>query len=183
MLDDAKNRFQCRLIYLFGVLASIGIAPFCVIRYLNGEMIHALVDLAICVIAINNAIITYIRKAPATYLSAITAYSYTSGAVAVAYLNEPLFVFWLFPSLVANFFLLNTRMALVLNLLAIAAISPIALSLPSKTHSFGMISSLLMTGVMTYVFSLLSQNQRSLLQGYATQDALTSLGNRRAMNE
>lgn len=183
MLNDAKNKFQCRLIYLFGLLASLGIAPFCVIRYLNGEFFHALVDFAIFAIAVNNAVVTYIRKTPSKILSGITAYFYTAGAVTVAHINEPIFVFWLFPSLIANFFLLSTRMALLLNSLSILAITPIAFSLPSHTHSFAMLSSLCITASMTYVFSLLSQNQRSLLQGYATQDALTTLGNRRAMNE
>lgn len=183
MLNDAKNKFQCRLIYLFALLASLGIAPFCVIRYLNGQPIHALVDFAIFAIAVNNAAITYIRKTPSKILSMFTAYLYSLGAVTVAYLNEPIFVFWIFPSLVANFFLLTTRAALLLNVLVIVSIIPIALSMPSFTHSFAMLSSLFITASMTYVFSLLSQNQRSLLQGFATQDALTKLGNRRAMNE
>lgn len=183
MLTDSKNKFQRGMVYLFAILASLLIAPFCVIRYLNGEIANALVDLAIVVVALSSAIYTY-RLGQATQLvSNITALLYSSGAVAVAHLNEPIFVFWLFPALIANFFLLNAKAALIANLLTIAAVLPIALQLKTTTEAFAMVASLLMCGSMAYVFALLTHKQQLLLQGYASQDALTMLGNRRAMDE
>lgn len=183
MLTDSKNKFQRGMVYLFAILASLGIAPLCVIRYLNGQIINALVDLAIVTIALGSAIVTY-RLGRATQLTSnITAALYSAGAVAVAHLNEPIFVFWLFPALLANFFLLNAKAALVANLLAIIAILPIANRLETSTEFFAMISSLLICGSMAYTFALLTHKQQLLLQGYASQDALTLLGNRRAMDE
>lgn len=183
MLTDSKNKYQRGMVYLFAILASLGIAPLCVVRYLNGEIINALVDLAIVVVALGSAIVTYRRGYVSQFISNITAGLYSTGAVAVAHLNEPIFVFWLFPALLANFFLLRAKAALIVNLLAIAAILPIANRLETSTEFFAMVSSLLICGSMAFVFALLTHKQQLLLQGYANQDALTGLGNRRAMDE
>jgi len=183
MLTDSKNKFQRGMVYLFAILASVGIAPLCVIRYLDGQLINALVDLAIVVVALSSAMVTYRLGYATQLISNITAGLYSTGAVAVAHLNEPIFVFWLFPALLANFFLLRATAALVTNLLAIAAILPIASRLETSTEFFAMVSSLLICGSMAYTFALLTHKQQLLLQGYANQDALTMLGNRRAMDE
>lgn len=183
MLTDLKNRFQRGLVYLFAILASLGIAPFVVIRYLNGEIINAVVDLAIVVVALGSAAITYWRKQATQTISNITAVLYSAGAVAVAHLNEPIFVFWLFPALLANFFLLTPNTGLLANVLAIAAIVPIALRQETPTHTFAMLSSLLICGSMAYTFALLTARQQAVLENVATKDALTHLGNRRAMND
>ncbi len=180
---DAKNRFQRGLVYLFAILASVGIAPFVVIRYLNGQVLNAAIDLAIVSIALGSASYTYWRGRATQLVSNVTAALYSAGAVAVAHLNEPIFVFWLFPALLANFFLLKPNIALLANVLAILAIVPIAARLESTTHMFAMISSLLICGSMAYSFALLTARQQEILQSVAIQDALTQLGNRRAMNE
>lgn len=183
MLTDSKNQFQRGLVYLFAILASLGIAPFVVIRYLDGQLLNAAVDLAIVVVALGSAGYTYWRKQATRLVSNITAALYSAGAVAVAHLNEPVFVFWLFPALLANFFLLKPNIALTANILAILAVVPIAARLETTTHMFAMISSLLICGSMAYSFALLTSIQQESLQKFAVQDALTQLGNRRAMNE
>lgn len=183
MLADSKNKFQRGLVYLFAILASIGIAPFVVIRYLNGQVLNAVVDLAIVTIALGSAAYTYWRGQAIQAVSNITAALYSAGAVAVAHLNEPIFVFWLFPALLANFFLLKPNIALTANVLAVLAIIPIAARLETSTQMFAMLSSLLICGSMAYSFALLTARQQESLQGFAVQDALTQLGNRRAMDE
>lgn len=135
------------------------------------------------VVALGSAGYTYWRKQATRLVSNITAALYSAGAVAVAHLNEPVFVFWLFPALLANFFLLKPNIALTANILAILAVVPIAARLDTTTHMFAMISSLLICGSMAYSFALLTSIQQESLQKFAVQDALTQLGNRRAMNE
>ncbi|PUA29157.1 MAG: GGDEF domain-containing protein [Cellvibrio sp. 79] len=183
MLTDSKNKFQRGLVYLFAILASLGIAPFVVIRYMNGQMLNAVVDLLIVIVALGSAGYTWWRGQATQLISNVTAGLYSAGAVAVAHLNEPIFVFWLFPALLANFFLLKPNTGLLTNVVAIAAILPIAAKLETPTHMFAMLSSLLICGSMAYSFALLTTRQQESLQGYATQDALTHLGNRRAMND
>jgi diguanylate cyclase (GGDEF)-like protein len=182
MLTDTKNKFQLGMVYLFAILAGLGVTPFCVIRYLHGEVINALVDSLIVVASVGNAIFTFKQGKVTPAISHLTALFYSAGAVTVAHLNDPIFVFWIFPALLANSFLLRATAALVANLLTIAAILPIAINLETSTQIFAMLTSLIMCGSMAYVFALLTNRQQLLLEGYATQDALTLLGNRRAMD-
>lgn len=183
MAPDSRNKFQRGLVYLFAILAATVVAPFVVIRYINGELLNAAVDLAIVVAALGSAAITYRRGSATPTISVVTAVLYSSGAVAVTHLNEPIFVFWLFPAILANFFLLSINAALIANMLCILAVLPMANRLETNTELFAMIGSLLMCGSMAYTFALLNDRQRQMLQGFATQDALTHLGNRRAMDE
>lgn len=183
ILTDSKNKYQRGLVYLFAILASLGVAPFVVIRYLNGQVLNAAVDLAIVAIALGSASYTWWRGQVTQLVSNLTAILYSAGAVAVAHLNEPIFVFWLFPALLANFFLLQPNIALMANILAITAILPVAARLETPTHMFAMLSSLFICGSMAYSFALLTSRQQESLQNFAVQDALTQLGNRRAMNE
>lgn len=183
MLTDAKNKFQRGMVYLFAILTSLGVAPFCVIRYLNGEMANALVDLAIVITSVSSALYTWWRGRATRLVACITALLYSAGAVAVAWLNEPIFVFWLFPALLANSFLLNAKAALFTNLLTFASVLPIAIQLKNATETFAMLLSLLMCSGMAYVFARLTHKQQLLLEGFASQDPLTLLGNRRAMDE
>lgn len=182
-LAASKNKFQRGLVYLFALLASLGIAPFVIIRYLNGQLLNALVDLGIVIVALGSAAYTWRRGEATQTVSNVTAILYSAGAVAVAHLNEPIFTFWLFPALLANFFLLKPNFGLVANGLAILAISPIVARLETPTQMFAMLSSLLICGSMAYTFALLTTRQQESLQSVATQDALTLLGNRRAMND
>lgn len=183
MLSDSKNKFQRGMVYLFAILTGLVVAPFCVIRALNSEYLNALIDLAIVVVSVSSAIYTWRHGEVTKVISIVTSLLYSAGAVIVAHLNDPIFVFWLFPALLANVFLLNATPALSANVLAIAAIIPIALQLPSITATLAMLASLLMCASMAYLFALLTHRQHLQLQSIATQDPLTLLGNRRSMDE
>lgn len=183
MFDDSTQKFQLGLVYLFAVLAVIGIAPFVYLRYAQGEIIHALVDLAIVTIAISIAVYSYWRGQATPLAMHIAAGFYTSGAIIVVYLNSPIFVFWMFPTVLSNFFLLRPRSAVIVNLIAILLVVPIALRLGKTLDSFAMLSSLFIGSTMAYLFARLTEQQRKRLEIFASQDPLTLLGNRRVMDE
>ena len=183
MLDDSLKKFQLGLVYLFAVLALFGIGPFVILRYLHGQVLHALLDLGIVTVAVGIALHSYQRGEVATFAMNLAAGFYTLGAITVVYLNSPIFVFWIFPAILSNFFLLRPRIAVVVNLCSIVAIIPIALHLNQTLDRFGMLSSLLIGSTMAYLFAHLTEQQRKRLEIFASQDPLTSLGNRRAMDD
>ena len=182
MLSDSKNKFQRGMIYLFALLGAVAVAPIAVMRFVHGEYLNALIDLIIVITAVGGALYTYKLGRATQLVTNITAVLYSTGAVLVTHLNEPIFVFWVFPIIIANFLLLNTKAALAANLLAVVAILPIATKLHTNIEFVAMISSLLICGAMAQAFAILTHRQQLLLEGYATQDALTQLGNRRAMD-
>ena len=183
MFDDSTQKFQLGLVYLFAVLSVIVIAPFVFLRYAQGEVIHALVDLAIVTIAISIAVYSYWRGEATPLAMHLAAGLYTLGAIVVIHLNSPIFVFWIFPCVLSNFFLLRPRSAVIVNLIAIILVAPIAWSLGKTLDAFAMLSSLFIGSTMAYLFARLTEQQRKRLEIFASQDPLTLLGNRRLMDE
>lgn len=181
MLEDSKKRFQLGLIYLFAALATLGVAPFVVLRYLNGEYVKAALDLFIVIIAGANAWYAH-RTQSVFYPSILAAMQYSIATIAIIYLNGPLYFFWIFPAFSANFFLLRTPFAVTVNLLIMLAMIPVAMQVEDPVAAAGMLAALLFAGSMTFVFSREANKHHELLQTYATQDALTHLGNRRSMD-
>jgi len=183
MFDDSTKKFQLGLVYLFAVLAVVGIAPFIVLRYARGEVIHALLDFGIVATAVSIALYSRWRGEATPIALYFAAGFYTLGAIAVVYMNSPIFVFWIFPTVLANFFLLSPGSAVIVNLLAILLVVPIAWRLGQTLDSFAMLSSLFIGSTMAYLFARLTEQQRKRLEIFASQDPLTLLGNRRLMDE
>jgi diguanylate cyclase (GGDEF)-like protein len=181
--DSSLKKFQLGLVYLFAVLALVGIGPFVILRYLNGEMLHALVDLAIVSVAVGIALDSFKRGHVAIFSLHLAAGFYTLGAIAVVYMNSPIFVFWVFPAILSNFFLLRPTTAVVVNIICIGMVIPIALHLNQTLDTFAMLSSLLIGSTMAFLFAWLTEQQRQKLEVFASQDALTGLGNRRFMDQ
>ncbi len=183
MFDNSTKKFQLGLVYLFAILAVLGIGPFVYLRYAQGEITHALLDLAIVGAAVSSALYSRWRGEATPAILNFAAFFYTAGALTVVHLNTPIFVFWIFPTILANFFLLRPTRAIVLNIIAIAFVIPVALRLGKTLDSFAMISSLVIGSVMAYLFAYLTEQQRIRLEIFASQDPLTMLGNRRLMDE
>jgi len=183
MFDDSSKKFQLGLVYLFGVVATIVIGPFVVMRYLQGEILHAVLDFAIVCAASFIALYSRKRGYVTNFSLNFAAIFYTMGAIAVVHMNSPIFVFWMFPTFMANFFLLRPKSAIVVNLIAIVCVIPIAMNLGKTLDAFAMMSSLVIGSLMAYLFARLTEQQRQRLEVFASQDPLTGLGNRRLMDE
>lgn len=181
MLDGSKQRFQTRLVYLFAAMATFGVLPFAILRYLDGEYLKAVIDVLIVCAAAMNAFFAWRthRIAEASFFAAIL---YSGGTLAVLYLNSPMYFFWLFPAISANFFLLRAGPAIAVNALLIVASLPLAMRLDDSIAGAGMIVSATFAGCMTYVFARLTEKQQALLERFASEDALTGLANRRMLD-
>jgi diguanylate cyclase (GGDEF)-like protein len=183
MLDNSTNKFQLGIVYLFAILAVIGIGPFVYLRYIRGEGINALLDLAIVSSAVCSALYARWRGEATPATRYFAACFYTAGAIVVVYFNDPIFMFWIFPTILANFFLLRPRQAIFLNLFAIAIVIPVAMKIEKTLDILAILSSLFFVTIMAYLFARLTEGQRKRLEIFASQDPLTMLGNRRSMDE
>jgi diguanylate cyclase (GGDEF)-like protein len=183
MFDDFSKKFQLGLVYLFGILAAIIIGPFVVMRYLQGQLLQALLDFAILCTAVSIALYSKRRGEVTDFSLNFAAVFYTIGAIIVVHMNSPIFMFWMFPTFLSNFFLLRSKSAIVVNLIAISCVIPAAFRLDKTLDSFAMIASLFIGSTMAYLFARLTEQQRQRLEVFASQDPLTGLGNRRLMDE
>lgn len=181
MLDGSKQRFQTRLVYLFAATATFGVLPFALVRYFEGEYLKAFIDVLIVFAATMNAFFAW-RTQRIVEASFFAAILYSGGTLAVLYLNPPVYFFWLFPAISANFFLLGAGPAIAVNVLLIGASVPLAMKLDDNIAGAGMIVSATFAGCMTYVFARLTEKQQALLERFASEDALTGLANRRMLD-
>jgi diguanylate cyclase (GGDEF)-like protein len=182
VLDTSKLSFKFKAGFLFATLIVIGVAPLSIVRFWHGEYLRAAIDALLVLVAVSCVFYAYVSNE--TKITALVAASFfTATAVVVAHLYTPFFVFWLFPAMFANFFLVRALHAVVLSVAAIIAILPVALRLGDLTDSVSMVTSLLFAGGIAYTCAHLTERQHKLLQEAAVQDSLTKLGNRRAMDE
>lgn len=181
--DSDNKRFLIGLTYLFALLALFGIAPFVIIRFMGHEYLRAAIDFAIVLCTSINALIAYKTKQINPIGLLINVIVYTGGAIAVILLNKYFLVFWAFPVIMANFFLLSSRVAVAINLILIVACTIALLQSTSPLITASTVSALLMGTCMAFIFAHLTNQQAERLRLFALQDPLTQLGNRRALDE
>jgi diguanylate cyclase len=160
------------------VLSIVVAAPFGVYRLVIGDtaigVAVAGMLLAFCTIAIH-----LLRGGRVTGSRHMLAATYTIGVIALTVLMGGLGSYWLFPAVVANFFILPIRSALVLNSAVLLATVPLVLADPAT--GVRVLSGLWLVCVFGYVFARQIEQQRHVLQHMALVDPLTGIGNRRAL--
>ncbi|WP_076001749.1 GGDEF domain-containing protein [Pseudohalioglobus lutimaris] len=87
---------------------------------------------------------------------------------------------WLYPVILAMFFLLDVKQALLLSVLSVCWVIAQAYSEQPLEETTNLAKSLTTTIVLASAFSLFSRMEQSRLQHLAGVDALTGAGNRRA---
>lgn len=174
--------FQLAVLSLMGVIALFGITPFLVLRAINGAWEAFAVDLVIeCVIlgCMLRAWLTGRSHGPSLFL----AYFIGVGAVVAIRLLGPAGQYWLYPTIVACFFLVHRHHALGVTLGALFA----ALLLGGLHGELTEIASFAITGIvcafLAYIFAYRTEIQRHQLETLATKDALTGTYNRHTLIE
>lgn len=187
MLVRLRNDFQLSIITLMGLIGVIGISPYAIYRLLEGNYLVGLTD---CVIVLSTlfAVIYAWRSGdtekPGIYLSTVFTLSSTLVAINLG-VNG---VFWLYPLILFNFFMVSPGKAVLATALVLLTLVSHALLVPGSVFesSYQMTSFLVtssVAGLLTFIFAYRTRRQRDQLQILAIQDPLTGARNRRAMNE
>lgn len=194
-MDRILSRFWRRLrtdfpfatLSLMGLFGILGVSPFIIYRALEGNYLIAIAD-TLMVLATVSAIVyawvTHDTAKAGIFLLCI----FTLVALLVAITIGLDAVFWIYPLILANFFLAEPRVALVATLALLMTLTGYSLlepgllfENPRQLASFLVTS--LMAGALTYIFASRSRTQREQLETLAIQDPLTGARNRRAMNQ
>jgi len=159
----------------------LGVFPFMVLRYLQGEWVAAIVDTVI--VAGFLGLGTYVYKTHRVRLASIAISCFCiAGVISTVYIVGPQQVYWAYPALMAVFYLVRPRIALVLSIITLAALIP---RLIGEVDSHTMTTVLITIAVMSsfaFAFSLITNRQRDQLMLLATKDPLTGAGNRRSLD-
>lgn len=101
--------------------------------------------------------------------------------VSLVYLVGVPAIMWIFPLAVANYVVLPTRFALLLNILCILAIAPAVFADASTAIRF--LPAIVLVNLFLHIFSGQLERKSVLVNRMVLQDKLTNVGNRRALDE
>ncbi|WP_373387775.1 diguanylate cyclase domain-containing protein [Pseudomonas alcaligenes] len=187
MFKRLRNNFQLSIITLMGIIGVLGITPYAIYRLLQGNYLVGIAD-TIIVLSTLAAVVYAWRtgdtEKPGLYLAGV----FSVGATLIAINLGVNGLFWIYPLILFNFFMVSPGKAIVATLLVLAGLVGHALWVPGSVFDshYQMVSFLVtnaMAGVLTFIFAYRTRTQRDQLQLLAIQDPLTGARNRRAMNE
>ncbi len=115
------------------------------------------------------------------YVAHASALVYTLGTVYVIYAMGAPVSYWMFPAVIATFYILPMNSALVLN--GFATISGTVLLMDTPEFALRFIATLILINVFGYVFIRLLTAQQQELDRLKRLDPLTLVGNQRAFAE
>ena len=167
---------------MLGIVGALGVFPFAVIRFLNGDYRMALLDAILVALLASLSYFLY-RSHQVRITSMALALIAIAGVLATIYLKGVSQVYWLYPVLVGVFFLIERREALIASILTVAALIPF---FATEFTPFDLTRILITIGVtcsLAYGFATITRGQRDELMNLATRDPLTGIGNRRAMQD
>jgi len=187
MLRRLRNDFQLSIITLMGLFGVIGITPYAIYRLATGNYLVGSADSIIVtstVLAVIYAWRTGDTVKPGIYLATI----FSVGATLIAVNLGVNGLFWIYPLILFNFFMVSPGKALIATILVLISLVTYGQLNPNAVFEsdYQMVSFLvtsMMASTLSFIFAYRTNNQRDQLQQLAIHDPLTGARNRRAMNE
>jgi len=182
MLKRLRADFRLSIITILGATSLLGITPFAIMRFLQGDLVAGAIDTTLVLTIFGGmayAWITGDTRRSGMVLAIIAC----SGAVVVAVVVGEVGLFWLYPCLVTTFFLVNPRVATLLNLTSIGALVLQGDVFQDDIQKWTFTATAMVVSATAYAFALRTNSQRERLEQLATIDPLTGVKNRRSMDE
>lgn len=179
LIQRLKADFRLTLMTVFGVLTVAGITPFAIYRFVNGQVVMGLVDVAIQA-AITGTVLHGWRGGNLDRVGLVAAISCSAGCVVVGQLTGLQGALWLYPVLLVNFLLAARGPAILASAGAITVLA--------TNDAFDLVGAAtfvvtaFLVSLFAYIFSYRTEAQRRQLEGIAARDPLTGALNRRGMD-
>jgi len=159
---------------------ALGVAPFAVIRWMTGDWLVAAIDSIIVAgfVVLGSYIYRTKRVRAASIAVAILC---AGGAIVTVYVRGAQQIYWTFPALMAAFYLLKPREAIVLTVSMAAVLIPRLIQDLNTFEASTIIIAIFVTMAFAFAFSVVNNRQQNKLVNLATKDPLTGAGNRRAL--
>lgn len=180
-MDKLRQDSHLALVMLFGIALSAMVLPFAVYRFVNGQVLSAMIDVTI-VACVSIGVLHAYRHGNTARVALLLASISSIGCIAIAYLAGPAGPIWLFGVVLSNFLLVERKRAVLISAIGIAAVASSPLALPELGMKAVFIGSSVLVCAFAYIFAWRSDVQRRQLEDLALLDPLTGASNRRAMS-
>lgn len=171
-----------RMLLVLCAFAVIAISPFVYMRWLDGDIVMALIDAFIVLVMAAFFGFFYRHKNVVVAKIIFASFLALVIVVTVALRGQP-HLYWLYPAMIAFYYILSARAAGVICFIAITLIAIIIFSNTSDLEILTIVFTLSLTAGFAYViFSNYSKTNQKLAL-LASIDPLTSSGNRRALDK
>jgi diguanylate cyclase (GGDEF)-like protein len=177
-----RTDFNLAIITLFGACSIVLILPFAVYRLLSGNMLAAALDTGLVVGIL--APVAYAWRTGDTRRSGwVMALIYSSGSVASAALLGVVGLFWIYPTIFANFFLTGRRAAVLITAGTLLALLLFGKGFVNVSQMLSFVATSVLVSLLSFILANRTEAQRAQLEQQASRDPLTGIHNRRAMIE
>lgn len=170
------------IVLSLSAICIIGLVPFAVIRFLSGDILVSIIDTIGFTVTVGIFIYVY-RTHRLGYSGLFLTLLANGGMVLITLKHGPDNIYFFYPTLVAAFYLVEPKKALLICTLAICAISPVLFENREPVQLLQFLFSMLGCVLFAFVFASQSKKQRDQLVQLSTIDALTGAGNRRALDD
>ncbi|MEM9171403.1 MAG: GGDEF domain-containing protein [Pseudomonadota bacterium] len=183
MSDLYKKRSTEQLIMmLLSAAAAAAIAPFAILRSMQGQWLLAAVDAGLVLVFAAVALFVFFRRrlGPVSYAICIAGFT---GTTATIYIAGAAQMTWLFPVILMTFYLVKPLPATALSIIGVSVVLPELLGDISSENLMTLLSTIGLSLALTYAFSQQTVHQHEQLIELATKDPLTGAYNRRALSD
>ena len=178
---NLKHNADSMIILFISGTITLCLLPFCFIRIVQGDWPIAALNVTITSLSLMlfcHAYFTFKTTFARWGLSILSVVAMLS----TIYLNGPEQIFWLYPALTTVFYMLTAHFAAILGVILLLAATVIVYPSVDSFYLLTVGSTATITFVFSYAFSAKMHRQAYFLRSEAQTDALTHLGNRRALD-
>jgi len=176
-----RTTTEIMLLILSG-LSAVLISPFIYLRYIGGDFIVAIMDAIIVFILLAFFVFIYITRKIATAKLFLATFLAIAIATVVIIRGQS-HLYWLYPAIIAFYYILPERSAGIICLVAISIISAQIFPGDSLIDFATIVMSLCFTSIFSYMIFSNYRITNEKLTLLATIDPLTLSGNRRALKQ